>query len=128
MVTEGDIVTYRDDLPWAVLQLERATPHGLPPDAILVRDGEQLRVSTAGLSLLASPVWQPGQRVQTPFGSRHATVVRDLGGDHVEVTDERPRRNTDNVDGRFTQTFLVAIPRGRLAHANLHSIVQKIGN
>src|SRR5437868_2771587 len=117
MVDAGDVIEYRGK-PWAVIELVRAVPHGLPPNALIGRDGETLHVSTAGLSVLATPIWAPGQRVKYPWGHREGTVVRTLG-EHVEVTDERERRHSGNSDGKFKQVFLTAIPKGALAHANL---------
>lgn len=121
-IAPGDVVTFRGK-PWAVIEVTRATPSG-EPETLIGRDHETIRVATAGLEVITTATWQPGQHVRFPFHKRHGVVI-SIEGDHVLVSDERPRRYAGG--DKFTRSFLTAIPKGRLAQANLNTIVQNLG-
>src|SRR5207247_856155 len=103
MVGEGDLIERGDGEHWVVIELIKSTPVGFPPDALIGNGETTLRINTAGLTSILSPVFEIGQEIRLPWGGRHATVVRDEGA-QVMVSDERPRR----YDGgeKFKRVFL----------------------
>jgi len=121
-VLPGDVVEHRGEA-WAVVELVRSVPIGFPPHALISRNGETLRVSTAALTAITSATFTAGQKVRFQ-GSRHGTVMRDLG-DVVEVTDERP---SPAFGKNAKREYITPIPRGQLARDNLNFIVQSLGD
>jgi hypothetical protein len=69
-VMPGDIIE-RGGKYWAVVELERATPNGLP-DALVSDGREAIRVSTRGMVAVASAYFAPGMTV------KFATIIEQM--------------------------------------------------
>jgi hypothetical protein len=104
-----------------------------PPSAVssMRSSGSRLMsTSCAGVSIcsfmmvpLASPIFTVGQHVRLPFWGRMGVVARDLGGDTVDVSDERP---APPLGKHAKQTFVTPINRGALVASNLSTIVKQL--
>jgi hypothetical protein len=123
-VTVGDLVTVRGEF-YAVLELVNSVPLGYPPDALLTNGKDApLRVSTAALVPLSSPIFETGQAVGLPLG-RHGVVARDIGQDTVDVTEQRA---TPPLGKHAKTTYTTPVSRRSLVAANLESICKTLDN
>jgi hypothetical protein len=118
-ISLGDIIEHNGE-PWAVLELVRSVPLGFPPDALISRDGETLRLSIAALIAIASPTFEPGQSVK--HNGQQCTVARDVG-EFVEVLEDRPAPQL----GPGMRQYVFPVARGKLVSQNLKSLVNDIG-